>query len=115
MFKSGVAELEGGRRFGECLSKKTMGSRFPVLLAMVPGPVRVSTRFGAIRYRILPSLLPVGTHRFWCPEFVESQQKPPYANGGLSLGGNRTKADNRCLWAMGVRIPTAALVKAGRF
>lgn len=44
MFKSefessepGVAELEGGRRFGECLSKKTMGSRFPVLLAIGTG------------------------------------------------------------------------------
>lgn len=111
MFKSGIAELEGGRRFGECSSKKTIGSRNRVLLAWV----RVPCGFGAIRYRILPSLLPVGTHRFWCPGFVESQQKPPYANGGMSLGGNRTKADNRCLWAMGVRIPTAALVKAGRF
>lgn len=115
MFKSGIAELEGGRRFGECLSKKTIGSRFPVLLATVPGPVRVSCGFGAIGIAISPVLPPVGNHRNRSSEFVESQQKPPYTNGGMSLGGNRTIADNRCLWAMGVRIPTAAPVKAGRF
>ena len=39
MSKPGIAELEGGRRFGECLSKKTVGSRYPVLLAPVPGSV----------------------------------------------------------------------------
>lgn len=108
MFKSGIAELEGGRRFGECLSKKTIGSRFPVLLA--PGIV-----FDAIGIAISPVLPPVGNHRNRSSRFVESQQKSPYTNGGMSLGGNRIIANNRCLWAMGVRIPTAALVKAGRF
>ena len=111
MFKSGIAELEGGRRFGERLSKKTIGSRNRVLLA----PVRVPCGFDAIGIAISPVLPPVGNHRFWCLGFVESQQKPPYANGGMSLGGNRIIADNRYLWAMGVRIPTATLVKAGRF
>lgn len=111
MFKSGIAELEGGRRFGECSSKKTIGSRNRVLLAWV----RVPCGFDAIGIAISPVLPPVGNHRFWCPGFVESQQKPPYTNGGMSLGGNRTITDNRCLWAMGVRIPTATLVKAGRF
>lgn len=111
MFKSGIAELEGGRRFGERLSKKTIGSRFPVLLAWV----RVQCGFDAIGIAISSVLPPVGNHRNRSSEFVESQQKPPYTNGGMSLGGNRTIADNRCLWAMGVRIPTATLVKAGRF
>lgn len=115
MFKSGIAELEGGRRFGERLSKKTIGSRFPVLLTPVPGPVPCSSEFDAIGIAISPVLPPVGNHQNRSSEFVESQQKPPYTNGGMSLGGNRTIADNRCLWAMGVRIPTAALVKAGRF
>ena len=82
--------------------------RFPVLLA-------IGTGFGAIGIAISPVLPPIGNHRNRSSGFVESQQKSPYANGGMSLGGNRTIADNRCLWAMGVRIPTAALVKAGRF
>lgn len=111
MFKSGIAELEGGRRFGEHLSKKMIGSRFPVLLAWV----RVPCGFDAIGIVISPVLPPIGNHRNRSSRFVESQQKPPYTNGGMSLGGNRTIADNRCLWAMGVRIPTATLVKAGRF
>lgn len=115
MSKPGMAELEGGRRFGECLSKKTIGSRNPVLLAPVPGSYRVSCGFDAIGIAISPVLPPVGNHRNRSSEFVESQQKPPYANGGMSLGGNRIIADNRYLWAMGVRIPTATLVKAGRF
>lgn len=108
MSKPGIAELEGGRRFGECLSKKTIGSRNRALLAWSPG-------FDAIGIAISPVLPPVGNHRNRSSEFVESQQKPPYANGGMSLGGNRIIADNRYLWAMGVRIPTATLVKAGRF
>ena len=133
MFKSGIAELEGGRRFGECSSKKTIGSRNRVLLATVPGrnrvllatvpgtgswvpgPVPCSLEFDAIGIAISPVLPPVGNHRNRSSEFVESQQKSPYANGGMSLGGNRIIADNRYLWAMGVRIPTATLVKAGRF
>lgn len=115
MSKPGVAELEGGRRFGECLSKKTIGSRNRVLLAPVPGSYRVLCGFDAIGIAISPVLPPVGNHRNRSSEFVESQQKPPYANGGMSLGGNRIIADNRYLWAMGVRIPTATLVKAGRF
>lgn len=108
MSKPGIAELEGGRRFGECSSKKTIGSRNPVLLAWSSG-------FSPIGIAISPVLPPVGNHRNRSSEFVESQQKPPYANGGMSLGGNRIIADNRYLWAMGVRIPTATLVKAGRF
>lgn len=115
MFKSGIAELEGGRRFGERLSKKTIGSRFRVLLAPVPGPMPCSCGFDAIGIAISPVLPPVGNHRNRSSEFVESQQKSPYANGGMSLGGNRIIADNRYLWTMGVRIPTATLVKAGRF
>lgn len=115
MSKPGIAELEGGRRFGECLSKKTIGSRNRVLLAPVPGPLSCSSEFDAIGIAISPVLPPVGNHRNRSSEFVESQQKPPYANGGMSLGGNRIIADNRYLWAMGVRIPTAILVKAGRF
>ena len=111
MFKSGIAELEGGRRFGECLSKKTIGSRNRALLAWV----RVSCGFSPIGIAISPVLPPIGNHQNRSDEFVESQQKPPYANGGMSLGGNRIIADNRYLWAMGVRIPTATLVKAGRF
>lgn len=111
MSKPGIAELEGGRRFGECLSKKTMGSRNRVLLAWV----QVSCGFSPIGIAISPVLPPVGNHRNRSSRFVESQQKPPYTNGGMSLGGNRTIADNRYLWAMGVRIPTATLVKAGRF
>ena len=83
-------------------------SRNPVLLAPVPG-------FDAIGIAISPVLPPVGNHRNRSSEFVESQQKPPYANGGMSLGGNRIIADNRYLWAMGVRIHTATRVKAGRF
>lgn len=108
MSKPGIAELEGGRRFGECSSKKTIGSRFPVLLAW-------SSEVSPIGIAISPVLPPVGNHRNRSSEFVESQQKPPYANGGMSLGGNRIIADNRYLWSMGVRIPTATLVKAGRF
>ena len=115
MSKPGIAELEGGRRFGECLSKKTIGSRNRVLLALVPGSVLSVVGFDAIGIAISPVLPPVGNHRNRSSEFVESQQKPPYANGGMSLGGNRIIADNRYLWAMGVRIPTATLVKAGRF
>lgn len=108
MSKPGIAELEGGRRFGECSSKKTIGSRNRVLLA-------IGTGFDAIGIAISPVLPPVGNHRNRSSRFVESQQKPPYANGGMSLGGNRIIADNQYLWAMGVRIPTATLVKAGRF
>ena len=115
MFKSRIAELEGGRRFGECSSKKTIGSRNRVLLAMVPGPISRSSEFDAIGIAISPVLPPIGNHRNRSSEFVESQQKSPYTNGGMSLGSNRTIADNRCLWAMGVRIPTAILVKAERF
>ena len=115
MFKSGIAELEGGRRFGECLSKKTMGSRNRVLLATESCSPCSGTGFDAIGIAISPVLPPVGNHRNRSSEFVESQQKSPYTNGGMSLGGNRIIADNRYLWAMGVRIPTATLVKAGRF
>ena len=115
MSKPGIAELEGGRRFGECSSKKTIGSRNPVLLVPVPGPIPCSCEFDAIGIAISPVLPPVGNHRNRSSRFVESQQKPPYANGGMSLGGNRIIADNRYLWTMGVRIPTATLVKAGRF
>lgn len=122
MSKPGIAELEGGRRFGECSSKKTIGSRYRVLLlrnrvllAPVPGPVLSVVGFDAIGIAISPVLPPVGNHRNRSSRFVESQQKSPYTNGGMSLGGNRTIADNRCLWAMGVRISTATLVKAGRF
>ena len=115
MSKPGIAELEGGRRFGECSSKKTIGSRFPVLLAWMSNIHRVSCGFDAIGIAISPVLPPVGNHRNRSSEFVESQQKPPYANGGMSLGGNRIIADNRCLWSTGVRIPTATLVKADRF
>ena len=115
MFKSGIAELEGGRRFVECSSKKTIGSRYRALLAPVPGPVLSGIGFDAIGIAISPVLPPVGNHRNRSSEFVESQQKSPYANGGMSLGGNRIIADNRYLWSMGVRIPTAILVKAGQF
>lgn len=115
MSKPGIEELEGGRRFGECSSKKTIGSRFPVLLAPVPCPVLSGIGFSPIGIAISPVLPPVGNHRNRSSEFVESQQKPPYTNGGMSLGGNRIIADNRYLWSMGVRIPTATLVKAGRF
>lgn len=115
MSKPGIAELEGGRRFGECSSKKTIGSRFPVLLAPESSSPCSSTGFDAIGIAISPVLPPVGNHRNRSSEFVESQQKSPYTNGGMSLGGNRIIADNRCLWAMGVRIPTETLVKAGRF
>lgn len=111
MSKRLVAELEDDRRFSECSSKSTIGSRIPVPLAWVLN----SCEFDAIGIAISPVLPPVGNHQNRSSEFVESQQKPPYANGGMSLGGNRTIADNRYLWAMGVRIPTAALVKAGRF
>ena len=90
-------------------------SRNRVLLAPVPGPVPCSSEFDAIGIAISPVLPPIGNHRNRSSEFVESQQKSPYANGGMSLGGNRIIADNRYLWAMGVRIPTAILVKAGRF
>lgn len=114
MSKPGIAELEGGRRFGECSSKKTIGSRYRALLAPVPGPVLSVVVFDAIGIAISPVLPPVGNHRNRSSEFVESQQKSPYTNGGMSLGGNRTIVDNRCLWAMGVRISTATLVKAGR-
>lgn len=115
MSKRWLAELEDGRRFGECSSKKTIGSRNPVLLAMVPGSMLSGIGFDAIGIAISPVLPPIGNHRNRSSEFVESQQKPPYANGGMSLGGNRIIADNRYLWAMGVRIPTATLVKADRF
>lgn len=115
MSKRWIAELEDGRRFGELSSKKTTGSRFPVLLAMVPGPVLSVPEFDAIGIAISPVLPPVGNHRNRSSEFVESQQKSPYANGGMSLLAFRTKAKYRCLWSMGVRIPTATLVKAGRF
>lgn len=93
----------------------TIGSRNRVLLAMVPGSVLSVIELDAIGIAISPVLPPVGNHRNRSSEFVESQQKPPYANGGMSLGGNRIIADNRYLWAMGVRIPTTTLVKAGRF
>ena len=115
MSKPGIAELEGGRRFGECLSKKTIGSRNRVLLAPVPGSVLSVVGVSPIGIAISPVLPPVGNHRNRSSEFVESQQKSPYANGGMSLGGNRIIADNRYLWSMGVRIPTAILVKAGQF
>ncbi len=136
MSKPGIAELEGGRRFGECSSKKTMGSRFPVLLPqnralllrfpvllpqnralLLRNPVLLawSSVVSPIGIAISPVLPPVGNHRNRSSRFVESQQKSPYANGGMSLGGNRIIADNRYLWSMGVRIPTAILVKAGRF
>lgn len=115
VFKSGVEELEGGRRFGECSSKKTIGSRNPVLLAPVPGSMLSGIGFSPIGIAISPVLPPVGNHRNRSSEFVESQQKSPYANGGVSLDSNRTIANNRYLWSMGVRITTATLVKAGRF
>ena len=126
MSKRWLAELEDGRRFGECLSKKTLCSRNRVLLAIGSGFNAIGSGFNAIRYRVLcgfdaigiaisPVLPPIGNHRNRSSEFVESQQKSPYANGGMSLGGNRIIADNRYLWSMGVRIPTATLVKAGRF
>lgn len=108
MSKPRIAELEGGKRFGERLSKKTTGSRIPVLLT-------IGTGFSPIGIAISPVLPPVGNHRNQSSEFVESQQKSPYSNGGMSLGSNRTIANNRYLWSMGVRIPTTTLVKAGRF
>lgn len=73
MSKRQVAEFEGDRRFGERLSKKTTGSRFPVLLAPVPGPVQVSCGFDAIGIAISPVLPPVGNHRNRSSRFVESQ------------------------------------------
>lgn len=115
MSKPGIAELEGGRRFGECLSKKTIGSRYRALLLRNPVLLAWSSGFSPIGIAISSVLPPVGNHRNRSSEFVESQQKSPYANGGMSLGGNRIIADNRYLWSMGVRIPTAILVKAGRF
>lgn len=115
MSKRWLAELEDGRRFGECSSKKTLCSRNRVLLAIGSGFNAIGTEFDAIGIAISPVLPPVGNHRNRSSEFVESQQKSPYANGGMSLGGNRIIADNRCLWSTGVRIPTATLVKADRF
>ena len=94
MSKPGMAELEGGRRFVECSSEKTMGSRSRALLAPVPGSVLSVVGFDAIGIAISPVLPPVGNHRNRSSEFVESQQKSPYANGGMSLGGNRIIADN---------------------
>lgn len=113
-----VAELEDGRRFGELLSKKTMCSRFPVLLlpnrallAWVP----IRCEFDGVWYRCSPLQLPIRTHRNRSPGFVESQQKSPFWSGGMSLDASGTKAKYRYLWSMGVRIPTATLVKADQF
>lgn len=114
-----VAELEDGRRFGECSSKKMIGSRNPklllrnrVLLAKVPGPVSCSCEFDAIGIAISPVLPPVGNHRNRSDGFVESQQKSPFRSGGMSLDAFGTKAKYRYLWTTGVRIRTATLVKA---
>ena len=107
----GVAELEGGRRFGECSSKKTISSRVPVLLAWVPS----SCEFDGVWYRCSPLQLPIRTHRNRSLGFVESQQKSPFRSGGMSLDAFGTIAKYRYLRTTGVRIPTATLVKAGRF
>lgn len=114
-----VAELEDGRRFGECSSKKTIGSRNPVLLATKPGSCAISTgflcqgcEFDGVWYRCSPLQLPIRTHRNRSDEFVESQQKSPFRSGGMSLLAFGTKAKYRYLWSTGVRIPTATLVKA---
>ena len=48
MSKRWLAELEGGRRFGECLSKKTLCSRNRVLLAISSGFNAISSGFNAI-------------------------------------------------------------------
>lgn len=117
MSKRWLAELEGGRRFGECSSKNTICSRIPVPLLrnrVLLAWVRVRTEFDGVWYRCSPLQLPIRTHRNRSDEFVESQQKSPYSNGGMSLGAFGTKAKYRCLWSMGVRIPTAVLVKAER-
>lgn len=106
-----VAEFEDGRRFCELSSKKTISSRNRVLLAWV----RVRTEFDGVWYRCSPLQLPIRTHRNRSDGFVESQQKSPYSNGGMSLDAFGTKAKYRYLWSMGVRIPTATLVKAGQF
>lgn len=111
MSKSGMAELEGGRRFGELPSKKTIGSRISVLLAWV----RVPREFDGVWYRCSPLQLPARTHRNRSDGFVESQQKSPFGMGGMSLGAFGTIAKYRYVWATSVRIRTAALVKADRF
>lgn len=122
MSKRWLAELEAGRRFSECSSKKTIGSRFPVLLAIgsgvnaiKSGPVSCSCDFDGVWYRYFPVLPPTRTHRNRSDRFVESQQKSPFRSGGMSLDAFGTKAEYRCLRSMGARIPTATLVKADGF
>ena len=114
MSKRWLAELELDRRFGELSSKNTICSRFPVLLAIKTGSCAIGTEFDGVWYRCSPLQLPIRTHQNRSDEFVESQQKSPYSNGGMSLDAFGTKAKYRCLWSMGVRIPTAVLVKAER-
>ena len=48
MSKRWLAELEGGRRFGECSSKKTLCSRNRVLLAIGSGFNAIGSGFNAI-------------------------------------------------------------------
>lgn len=118
MSKSGMAELEGGRRFGELPSKKTICSRNRVLSATCTGScawVRVPREFDGVWYRCSPLQLPARTHRNRSDGFVESQQKSPFGMGGMSLGAFGTIAKYRYVWATSVRIRTAALVKADRF
>lgn len=113
-----LAELEGGRRFVECSSKKTISSRIPVLLTSVPvllAWVSIPCEFDAIGIAISPVLPPIGTHRNRGWGFVESQQKSPFRSGGMSLDAFGTIAKYRYLRPTGARIPTATLVKADRF
>lgn len=122
MSKRWLAELEDGRRFSEYSSKKTICSRNRVLLAIGSGFNATSTgsyrwdvEFDGVWYRCSPLQLPIRTHRNRSDGFVESQQKSPCSNGGMSLLAFGTEAEYRCLWSTGVRIPTATLVKADRF
>lgn len=105
-----VAALELDRRFGELSSKKTTGSRIPVLLAWVPS----LCEFDGVWYRDFGPLLPIGTHRNRSFSFVQDVQKSPLRMGGMSLGDFGTIVKDRYAWAMGVRNRTAVLVKAER-
>lgn len=122
MSKRWIAELEDGRRFSECSSKKTISSRNRVLLATGSGSNAIDTGFpcwdvdfDGVWYRYFPVLPPTRTHRNRIDGFVESQQKSPFRSGGMSLDAFGTKAEYRCLRSMGARIHTATLVKADGF
>lgn len=110
MSETRVVALELDRRFGELSSKKTTGSRNPVLLAWV----KVSCEFDGVWYRYSPLQLPVGTHRNRSFGFVQDVQKSPLRMGGMSLGDFGTITKDEYAWAMGVRNRTAVLVKAER-